>query len=494
MVRNIFLILFTCFICGRITFSDSPNNQDIRDTNQYRPALGTRGIGLSRAYVSSVSDATSPLWNPAGLASLENGNLIYDFSQGALSAAYPIRYIGTLGINIIDLNGSDRFLVHNASNPIGTFEYGSNQALLSYARKIGKLKIGASTGYSRAPYSNSLWAQNYDVGAQMNLPNNVVIGMQFRDISGVSIQDENGYVLQTYNSQVAFGTTFTPHPTIKWHSCFSVTPLSFGTSVEFVTGLLSANVGSFFSSNPNSPAQTWSFGLSLNRWGKQTYYTFLNENNNQYKHLIAFGFTFGDARKVFDQSKLQKASPQTSEMPDGTKSAKRDNTLLITPPTFKKTDKKSIEIAKKHNVSIELLLAIIYVESKFNPVAVSPTGAGGLMQMVPGTARELGLKVPKYANKLKPSLDSNVDERFDAQMNIEAGLIYFNRLLKKYEYNLTLALGAYNVGPGMVRVGGPLISRGKKYANSVISRRDIYRKDAQLLETDLKRLDIILNQ
>ena len=140
------------------------------------------------------------------------------------------------------------------------------------------------------------------------------------------------------------------------------------------------------------------------------------------------------------------------------------------------------------------MLAIIYVESKFNPVAVSKTGAGGLMQLVPGTAREIGLKVPNYENKLKPNLNGSVDERFDAKKNLEGGLIYFKRLLNKYENNLTLALGAYNVGPGRVRVGGPLISRGKIYAQKVLDRRDLYRKELKLFETDLRRLEIILNQ
>ena len=505
LVRNIFLILLACVLCSKITFSDPSNNQNKQEKNVPRPAVGTRGIGLSRAYVSSADDATSPLWNPAGLASLDHGNLIYDFSQGAFSAAYPIKHIGTFGINILDLNASDRFLVHNPSNPIGTFEYGSNQALLSYARKIGTLKIGASTGYSRAPYPNSLWAQNYDVGAQMKLPHNVVVGMQFRDISGVSIQDENGIDLRSYDPQFIVGTTFTPHPFIRWHSCLNVIPLSFGTSVEFVTGPLSANIGSFFSSDPNTPTQTWSLGLSLNKWGKQTYYTFLNEDNNHYKHLIALGFTFGEARKTIDESKSQKVEPEstdttsqvtpkTSDTPNGTKSNIRDNTLHITPPTQKQTDKMSIQIAKKHNVSMELMLAMIYVESKFNPVAVSPTGAGGLMQIIPDTARELGLKVPKYSNKLKPILDDSVDERFNAQKNLETGLIYFNQLMRKYQNNLTLALGAYNIGPGKVRVGGPLTGRGKTYANTVITRRDLYRQEATLLATDLKRLEIILNQ
>ena len=135
----------------------------------------------------------------------------------------------------------------------------------------------------------------------------------------------------------------------------------------------------------------------------------------------------------------------------------------------------------------------MYVESKFNPVAVSRTGAGGLMQMVPGTARELGLKVPRYKNKLKPNLDGKVDERFDAEKNLIAGLIYFNRLREKYLNNLTLALGAYNVGPGRVRIRGPLISRGRKYVDMVINRKNLYQSDAALLETDLKRLEIVLN-
>ena len=115
------------------------------------------------------------------------------------------------------------------------------------------------------------------------------------------------------------------------------------------------------------------------------------------------------------------------------------------------------------------------------------------MQFVPATAREYGLKVPRYSNKLKPNFDSKVDERFDAEKNLNAGLVYFNYLLEKYINNLTLALGAYNVGPGKVRIRGPLISRGRKYAESVLNRRNLYRNDPKLLETDLNRLEIILN-
>lgn len=486
--------------------AETRENQSKFGNNGLRPAVGTRGLGLSHAFISNTDDATSPLWNPAGLAALKHGNLIYDFSQGAFSFAYPINRIGTFGINLLDLNTSDRFLVDHTSNPIGTFEYGYNQALVSFARKIGPVQLGASTGYTRAPLSDSLWAQNYDVGALLALSPYVVVGMQYKDISGVSIPHQNGTVLQTYDQQIALGTTLTPHPVIRWHSCYNVYPASFGTSLELVSGSFAANIGSLFSFDTNSPNQSWSLGLSFNKWGKQTYYTFLHDENLKYKHMFAIGFTFGGPHQIFEVGNnvnIDKTSHSSTNHisvdPNDYDSKNNDSSSgkkPINPDNSKQTstEKLSLQFAKKHKISIELMLAIIYVESKFNPVAVSKTGAGGLMQLVPGTARELGLNVPNYRNKLKPSLNGSNDERFDSIKNLEAGLTYFNRLMKKYENNLTLALGAYNVGPGRVKVGGPLISRGKIYAQKVLDRRDLYRKESTTYETDLKRLEIILKQ
>ncbi|RKU05473.1 hypothetical protein C6501_19655 [Candidatus Poribacteria bacterium] len=466
----ILLLLFTGFPSGKYIFSDSRNNNNEIGASERRPVIGTRGLGLSRAFITSADDATSPLWNPAGLASLNHGNLIYDFSQGAFSIAYPIKPLGTFGVNLLDLNASDRFLVNHTANPIGTFEFGYNQALLSYARKFGPVQLGVSTGYSRAPNPNSLWAPNYDAGTLVTLAPYAIVGMQLRDIRGVSIQDENGTLLKTFDPQFAFGTTLIPHQFVRWHTGFNAAQPGFGTSLEIVTGSLSANVGSHFSFHTGKPAQSWSLGLSFKQWGKQTYYAFLNEDNLGYKHLLSIGITFGETQHKPEKPKIKKVEP-----------------------TSNSTQKKSVQqIAKKHNISIELMLAIIYVESKFNPMAVSKTGAGGLMQMMPGTAKEYGLKVPTYSNKLKPNFDRKVDERFDAEKNLNAGLRYFNYLLEKYLNNLTLALGAYNVGPGKVRIRGPLVGRGKKYTQMVLNRRDLYQSNAELLQIDMERLEIIL--
>ena len=115
------------------------------------------------------------------------------------------------------------------------------------------------------------------------------------------------------------------------------------------------------------------------------------------------------------------------------------------------------------------------------------------MQMMPEAARDLGLKVPQYKNRRKPKLDPNIDQRFDPNKNLHAGLTYFKMLYEKHLNNLTLALGAYNVGPGKVRIRGPLISRGKNYAKKVINRSQYYRDNAAQMEIDLKRLERILN-
>ncbi len=110
------------------------------------------------------------------------------------------------------------------------------------------------------------------------------------------------------------------------------------------------------------------------------------------------------------------------------------------------------EAAARHHVDPNLVRALVKVESNFNPRAVSPKGAMGLMQLMPDTARRYDVRNP-----------------FDAKQNVEAGVRHLKGLLESYKGNVSLSLAAYNAGQGAVeRNGGiPPFTETRNYVKRI---------------------------
>ena len=112
-----------------------------------------------------------------------------------------------------------------------------------------------------------------------------------------------------------------------------------------------------------------------------------------------------------------------------------------------------VDAASRHGVDPDLVHAVIAVESGYRTSAQSPAGAQGLMQLMPGTQRDLG-----------------VADAFDPRQNVDAGVAYLRRLTD--EFGTVLALAAYNAGPGAVRRynGIPPYEQTHAYVRAVLGR------------------------
>ena len=109
--------------------------------------------------------------------------------------------------------------------------------------------------------------------------------------------------------------------------------------------------------------------------------------------------------------------------------------------------------ARQYGVDQDLVWAVIRQESGFNPHAVSPKGAMGLMQLMPGTAAMLG-----------------VADAFDVEQNIAGGVKYLEQCLSQFNQDVSLALAAYNAGPGNVvkYQGCPPFAETRHYVASIL--------------------------
>jgi soluble lytic murein transglycosylase-like protein len=141
-------------------------------------------------------------------------------------------------------------------------------------------------------------------------------------------------------------------------------------------------------------------------------------------------------------------------------------------PPAAAVDMKSVvaTASDKHMIDADLIDSVIRAESGFNPKAVSPKGARGLMQLMPGTAAKLG-----------------VQDSFDAQSNVDGGTRFLRQLLGLYNNDLAKALAAYNAGPQRVEQyhGVPPYRETRAYVSTVI--RDFNRKKLVARKSQAKK-------
>jgi hypothetical protein len=115
------------------------------------------------------------------------------------------------------------------------------------------------------------------------------------------------------------------------------------------------------------------------------------------------------------------------------------------------------QLAKQYGIPLELLLAVIMQESKGDPDAESPAGAQGLMQLMPATAKGLGVNNP-----------------FDAKQNVEGGAKYLKQLMDQFGGDISMCLAAYNSGAGNVQKydGVPPFAETQQYVANITASLD----------------------
>ncbi len=134
---------------------------------------------------------------------------------------------------------------------------------------------------------------------------------------------------------------------------------------------------------------------------------------------------------------------------------------IAKPQALKPPELKEVinNISDRHHIDPDFISSVIHAESGFNQRAVSPKGAQGLMQLMPGTASKLG-----------------VSNAFDPRANVEGGTKYLTELLERYNFDVIKALAAYNAGPLRVQQYGgvPPYRETQAYVASIV--RDYNRK------------------
>jgi soluble lytic murein transglycosylase-like protein len=181
----------------------------------------------------------------------------------------------------------------------------------------------------------------------------------------------------------------------------------------------------------------------------------------------------GSVRLYLDETKKSFVDLRTEEIasystqPDPEPAPSRETSSPTTPSAAtpaKSTDQIVREASLTQGVDPDFLHSVIRQESSGNPKAVSPAGARGLMQLMPGTAQQLGVK-----------------DSFSPEQNVHGGARYLRELLERYHGDAIKALAAYNAGPGAVDRyrGVPPYRETRLYVQRVVRDYNKKKNDVQ---------------
>jgi hypothetical protein len=233
-----------------------------------------------------------------------------------------------------------------------------------------------------------------------------------------------------------------------------------GLSLSVTSGFRSdAEQKRLFAANPN-PKWVAPPGTSLHRYGTELdlgppgAYSWLAANARRFGFIKRYAWEawhFGYGANPRDRRHPAQYERGSWEPPGGDHGRIHHRLPSFVPPRFHDPIARA---ALRWNVPMDVLAAQLYAESGFNPFANSPAGAQGIAQFMPGTARTYGL-----------------DDPFDAEKAIDAQAHFMSDLLKRFGGKVSLALAAYNAGPGAVQSAGgiPAFAETRAYVARILA-------------------------
>lgn len=236
------------------------------------------------------------------------------------------------------------------------------------------------------------------------------------------------------------------------------------------------------------PLLFWGLPARADLWGYSDEFGITHVSSSQKDARYQVIFLGSDAMRPsrWRDAPRVAAAPDFDSLPEPPAAAlPRRFTGLYTLAGYQAAQAHLREAARAHRIDYALLKAVVAVESSFHADAVSPSGAVGLMQLLPGTAKLYGLADDRGARTDEAGrplpAQSVRDKLADPRTNLDVGARHLARLMRQFNGKLPLALAAYNAGEHAVALAGnqvPDYPQTQGYVKNVLALYDLFRSPA----------------